>query len=265
MSNKIRIVLAQLKCELLNKEINLKRTLETIKEAKEKNGDYVLFPELFLTGYVMNQKVRSLGEPIEGESIKKIAHCAKEHGIGVIYGFPELEGEKLYNSAAFINKNGEIVGVYRKTHLFHHERTFFEPGNQCPIFSIPQGNIGFLITYDMEFPEMPRILATKGANVIFVLCANMVPYQNYQNTFLQSRAIENHVFTVATNKVGLDSDNIFFGESQVVNPEGKILYKGGNNEEVSVIEINLDDIKRSKGVLDYINNRRVNLYQSEGW
>lgn len=264
MPNLIRIALAQLKCELLNKEVNLKRSIDTIKEAKEKQADYVLFPELFLTGYVMDPKIKGLGETVDGKSLRTIADCAKKYKIGVIYGFPEVEGEKLYNSAAFINKFGEIVDVYRKAHLFHHERKYFVPGDRCPVFQLPQGKIGILITYDIEFPEMARILSIKGAQVIFVVAANMVPYQTYQHTFLHSRAIENHVFTVLTNKVGLDSENIFFGESQVVNPAGIILYKAGNNEEVPVIEIDLNEVEKSKGVLDYLNNRRVDLYKREG-
>ncbi|MEF2094726.1 carbon-nitrogen hydrolase family protein [Bacillus sp. CFBP9009] len=264
MARTLRIALAQLKCELLNKGYNLKRSIEMIKEAKQKQADYVLFPELFLTGYIMNEQIKDLGETVEGESVQAICACAKEYQIGVIFGFPEKQDDCLYNSAVFINKNGEIVDVYRKTHLYHEEQKHFSSGDRCVVIEAPEGKFGLLITYDLEFPEMARLLALQGAEIIFILSANMVPYQIYQNAFVHSRAIENHLFTAVTNKVGLHIDNIFFGESQVVAPDGKTIYKADNNEILPVVEIDLEETERSKGVLNYLSNRRPEFYRGHG-
>lgn len=180
------------------------------------------------------------------------------------YGFPEREGELVYNSAVFIDHNGEILGTYRKNHLFDHEKKHFTPGQHVPVFDTPDGRFGIMITYDMEFPEIARILAMKGAQLLLILNSNMIPYQPYQNIYLRARAMENHVFVAATNKVGLENDSLFFGESEVIHPTGNTIYKSSNNEDLAIVQISLAEINESKGVLDYIANRRSDLYRQEG-
>ena len=261
--NTINIALAQLRCELCNKEMNLLRILKSLEEASKKGADYVLFPELYLTGYIMDQQLAILAETEDGPSIRRIREEAKRYGVGAIVGFPELEGDLLYNTALFIGKNGEIIGKYRKVHLYHREKEWFTPGESFPVFSLPEGNIGLMITYDMEFPEAARILSLKEAQLLLVLAANMVPYQHFQDTFIKARALENHVYTALANMVGLDNENIFFGESQIVHPSGREIYKGKNNEEIPVINLNLSKINSEKQVLDYLHNRRTSVYEAE--
>lgn len=260
----IKIALAQLRCDLLNKEINLKRSIEAIVEAHKKGADYILFPELFLTGYVINTSLVEMGESIEGPSIRALCSYAKKYSIGIIYGFPEKDGDSLYNSAVFIDKNGSIRNVYRKAHLYGEEQKYFTPGEDFSVVEVPEGKFGLMITYDMEFPEMARVLSIKGAEILLILAANMVPYQTYQDTYLHSRALENHVFTLAANNVGLHLDNIFFGESQVVAPNGKALYKADNNEVLQLVDINLEEVEHSKGPLNYLNNRKAEFYRRGG-
>ncbi|SFE54858.1 carbon-nitrogen hydrolase family protein [Alteribacillus iranensis] len=261
MSERVmKLALAQLRCELLDKEYNLRRILFSIESANKKGADFILFPELCLSGYMMSTELYRIAEPVTGDSIMKIAETAKENNIGVVVGFPEKEGEKLYNSAAVIDRDGSLLCTYRKTHLYHTEHDFFTPGDRFPTIELGVGKVGILITYDMEFPEAPRILAKKGVEIILVLEANMVPYQKHQDIYLRSRALENHIYMAATNKVGLHVDNVFFGESQIVHPNGHSLYKAGNNEELPVIEVPLNEAKAAVGVLDYLNNRREDLY-----
>lgn len=261
--NTINIALAQLRCELRNKETNLLRILQSLKEASEKGADYVLFPELYLTGYVMDKQLPLLAETENGPSVQRIRREAKRYRVGAIVGFPELEGDLLYNAALIIGKNGEIIGKYRKVHLYHREKEWFTPGELFPVFSLPEGKIGLMITYDMEFPEAARILSLKGAQLLLILAANMVPYQHFQDTFIKARALENHVYTALANMVGLDNENIFFGESQIVHPNGREIYKGKNNEEIPVISLNLSKTNPEKAVLDYLHNRRTSVYKKE--
>ncbi|HJV46932.1 MAG TPA: carbon-nitrogen hydrolase family protein [Bacillota bacterium] len=260
----LNLAIAQLRSNLFDKETNVYRVLETMSAASNKGADYVLFPELYTTGYFLGERAFDLAESAHGDMIASIAEHAKQLEIGVIVGFPERDGERIYNSAAVINRQGEMLGTYRKTHLFDHEKKWFSPGEQIPIFHIPEAKIGIMITYDMEFPEVARILTIKGAQLILVLSSNMVPYQPYQHTYLRARAIENHVFVATANKVGLENDTIFFGESEIIHPTGTSLYKSLNNEDLAVIPIPLTETIQSKGVLDYIENRRSDLYRREG-
>lgn len=96
----------------------------------------------------------------------------------------------------------------RKFNQKYDRRFFLSP--HLPVFSLPEGNIGIMITYDIEFPEAARILALKGVDILAVLAANMVPYQHYQDIYLHARALENHIYVAAANMVGLDNENIFF-------------------------------------------------------
>lgn len=257
----INIALAQLRCSLYEKEVNLLRMLQSIEEASHKGADYILFPELYLTGYVMDDKLPGLAEPENGPSILKLREKAKECGVGAIVGFPEIDGENFYNTALFIGKDGEIIGKYRKVHLYHREKEWFTAGDSIPVFQLDEGKIGLGITYDMEFPETARTLALKDTNLFLVLAANMVPYQNFQDTFIKARALENHIYVAVANMVGLDNENVFFGESQVVHPSGKVIYKGKNNEEMPVLTLALDETIPEKEMLDYLNNRNTKTYK----
>ena len=262
--SQLSICLAQLRCELANKEMNLLRILQAMDEASRQQADYVLFPELFLTGYLMEDRIHRLAEPEDGPSILQIRRQAKRCRVGAIVGFPERDGDLVYNCALFIGKDGQIVGKYRKVHLYHKEKEWFAPGENLPVFDLPEGRVGLMITYDMEFPETARLLALKEAGLLLVLAANMVPYQHYQDIFLHARALENHVYLAAANMVGLDNENIFFGESQVVHPSGVSLYKAGNNEGVPVIALNLAESNPERELLDYLRNRRTRVYSQEG-
>lgn len=256
----INIAIAQLRPTLYEKDINLLRMLQSIEEASDKGADYILFPELYLTGYVVDEKLLTLTEPEDGPSIQKIRKQAKLFGTGAIVGFPEEEGGKIYNTALFIGKKGEIIGKYRKIHLFHKEKDWFTAGDTLPVFELEEGRIGLSITYDMEFPEVARSLALQDAQLFLVLAANMVPYQDAQDTFIKARALENHMYAVVSNMVGLDSENIFFGESQVVHPSGKVMHKAKNNEEIPVLRLNLEETAPEKEVLDYLCNRKSAIY-----
>ncbi|WP_134704544.1 carbon-nitrogen hydrolase family protein [Ammoniphilus sp. YIM 78166] len=256
--------LAQLRSSLFEKETNLRRVLEAMSMASSKQASYVLFPELYMTGYFLGERVFDLAEPLEGETITRIREQAKRLNTGAIIGFPEREGDNIYNSAAFISRQGEILGTYRKCHLFDQEKLYFSPGEQAPVFEAPEGKFGIMITYDMEFPELARVLAIKGAQVILILSSNMIPYQPYQHIYLRARAIENHVFVATANKVGLENDTLFFGESEIIHPTGTSLYKSLNNEDLAVVPITLTETSSSKGVLNYMENRRGDLYRREG-
>lgn len=257
----INIALAQLRCTLYEKETNLTRMLYTIEQMSDKEVDYIVFPELYLSGYVMDRHIYELAETEKGPSIQQLQAAAKKHHIGLIVGFAEQEGGQLYNTAIIIGKCGEILGKYRKVHLYYLEKEIFSPGNSLPVFDLPEGKIGLGITYDMEFPETARTLALNNVQLFIVLAANMVPYQEFQNVFIKARALENHIYAVITNMVGLDSENVFFGESQIVHPSGKTLYKAKNNEETPIFTLDLMESVPEKEMLDYLHNRNIQSYK----
>lgn len=259
--SEIKIALAQLRCSLYEKEENLIRMLHSIERTSEKEVDYIVFPELFLTGYVIDDKIYELAETDTGSSIQQLQVAAKMYRIGVIVGFAERDGDQLFNTALIIGKKGQILGKYRKVHLYYREKEIFSAGNSLPIFDLPEGKVGIGITYDMEFPETVRTIALQHAQLFIVLAANMIPYQEFQNVFIKARALENHIYAVISNMVGLDSENIFFGESQIVHPSGKTLYKATNNEEIPIFSLDLNETIPEMERLDYLHNRNIQAYK----
>jgi predicted amidohydrolase len=262
----LTIGLAQLWVNSFDKQLNLNRALATIETCKEKGVDYVLFPELFLTGFFIQSQVKELAEPVDGESIHRIRQKAKETGVGVIIGFAEADQDRFYSSAAFIERDGAILGVYRKVHLFDQEQEFFTPGEEFPIFKTALGKMAVMMTFDVEFPEMARIYAVNGAELILVLNAHHVPYEPHQELFLRTRALENQLFIAAANTVGLQESTLFFGESAVISPDGNCLANGGNDEELIVASFDLSDVYRAREEepMKYLENRKSGLYKKHG-
>lgn len=259
----LTIGLAQLKSVLLNKEGNLERAISTIKYCREKQVDYVLFPELFLTGYSIDGYVETMAESLEGEANDLLCKVAKECNVGIIMGFAEKHKHEYYNSAVFIEKNGLISGVYRKAHLFEWEKNSFIPGEEAPIIETAKGKIAMMMTFDAEFPEMARIYALKEAELIMVLSAHFVPYQMHHRIMLRARALENQLFIAVANKIGLEENSIYFGESAFISPRGDFLNKIEHTEKIIIESIDLSLVHKTREQLPmkHLQNRNNKLYK----
>ncbi len=260
----IRLGLAQVRGVLGDKEHNLARALTILHEFSKRGCDYVIFPELFLSGYYIRNHIRQLAEPLTGDSIRALCRQARELNIGVVMGFPEEDNGRFYNSAVLIERNGSITGISRKTHLFAEEKEYFHQGDDCPLHTLVSGErVAIMMTFDLEFPELPRQYALQGADIFVVLHAHTVPYESHQELFLRVRALENQVFVAAANRVGLENTTLFFGVSGVVSPTGEFLVKGGNDEELVTADVDVCDIQtvRQTELMNYLGNRRADIYQ----
>ncbi|KQL43992.1 carbon-nitrogen hydrolase family protein [Brevibacillus choshinensis] len=258
----VTIAIAQIRTKQYDKKSNTHRALTIMRDCKEKGVDYLLFPEMYLTGSYIYDQVPALAEPKDGPHIRVIQEEASRLGIGVIFGFPELAGNKYYNSAAFIDKDGHLNGVYRKVHLFDKEVGIYSPGEEFPVFRTDFGNFALKMTFDTGFPELTRLYALQGAQIVMGLHAHHVPYQTYHELMLRVRAMENQIFIAVANKVGLEKNNLFFGVSSIITPNGEHLYKGGNNEEIRIETIDLAEVnrERERTLMKYLDNRQPRLY-----
>lgn len=264
MGRKLRVSLAQLSCVEGDKEANLSKLVEGVHDAARRGADMVVFPEMYLTGYPPTLEVATLAEPVEGESLQRVARVARQHGIHVVVGFPELDASTsaVYNSAAFIDRTGQVVSIYRKTHLFRDEGKHVEPGQGWEAFEVEGVKYGLLVCFDLEFPEPPRALALEGAEVLLVLSANMVPYAHYHRVFVAARALENHMFVVYCNRAGSSSRYDYVGESAIADPLGRMVCLAGPGPQMVVGEVDLDLIPASQPVFNYFHERRPEMYQS---
>jgi predicted amidohydrolase len=261
MAPTLRLALAQVPSSYREKDANLERAEEVMRTAADRGSEAILFPEMFLTGYFVWDRVRELAEPLDGDSIRRLRGLAAEFRLLTVCGFPELgEDGAVYNTACVVDRDGRLLGGYRKTHLFADEPEAFSAGERFEVFETASGPIGPLICYDLEFPEPARALALGGALVILVSTANMEPYQDSQEVYVRSRALENGIFVALANTIGRDDRYRYFGQSAVADPQGRLLATAGADEEIVVADLDLAAAVEAQRSSPYLDRRRPSLY-----
>lgn len=246
----------------------LKHNCKKILAALDKvQADLIVLPELALSGYYFRDKNEALKyaeQPGNSPRLDSLAELANKNNVHLIVGFAEQRDGCCYNSAALVGPDG-IEHIYRKAHLFNEEKLCFDPGDTPFVVNNINGvNIGIMICFDWVFPEVTRVLAMQGAQLI---CqpANLV-LSFCQQTML-ARCIENRVFAVTANRYGTDNrpqgSLKFTGRSQIVAPGGKLLYRAkSQREELFIMEINprQADDKMLTQYNDVLADRRPELY-----
>lgn len=263
MGETCRIALAQLSVVDGNKVENLRKLEEALKIASEASADILILPELNLSGLASKEQMENMAEPREGESFRRIQHMLKNYPVAVLYSFIEyVSEEEVYITSCFMDKEGQALGYYRKTHLFTDENQFFTRGNEWTKVSLGCLSIGILTCYDIEFPEPARALALQGVNLLIVNSANMAPYEYIHRLFIRARALENQCFVVYCNRIGSNEKYEYRGQSAVVGPDGKIIAEIEENiESVQIVDLSLEDINTSTSVFNYLADRRPELYK----
>jgi 5-aminopentanamidase len=264
MNSLSRIAIVQEDSILEDKTRNLQKAFRLVRSAGEQGAKLILFPEMYLTGYSVEENIQRLAEEVPGPSVNRLAKLAERNDICICMGLPEKSpaSQQLFNSLVCLSNRGEIIAVYRKLHLFDEEKKLFTPGDELQIIDTAIGRIGLLICYDFEFPELARAITLRGADVLLVSSANMQPWCDHQQVYVRARAMENQVFLALANRVGSEKGFNFCGNSVLVNPMGKILAHANMQDPALLIgEIDIDTIRkvRDSGV-SYIKDRRLGIY-----
>jgi predicted amidohydrolase len=243
---------------------NLQRLHQLALEAK--GADLLVLPEMFLTGYNIGvDAVSVLAEVYNGESAQQVARIAKAAGIAILYGYPErTEDGQIYNAVQLIDANGERLCNYRKTHLFGDlDRSMFSPGtNDFPVVELNGWKLGFLICYDLEFPENARRLALEGAELILVPTANMIPFDFIADVTVRARAFENQCYVAYANYCGHEGDIHYCGQSSIAAPDGSRIAQAGLDEALIVGELDRQLMVDSRAANRYLLDRRPELYDA---
>ncbi|MFF4802132.1 carbon-nitrogen hydrolase family protein [Streptomyces sp. NPDC001351] len=221
-------------------------------------------PEMFLTGYAIGDDIGRLAEPADGESADAIADIAGRHGLAIAYGYPERDGETVFNSAQLISAEGIRLANYRKTHLFGcFERDHFTPGEQ-PVVQAELGGlaVGLMICYDVEFPENVRAHALAGTDLLVVPTAQMHPFQFVAESMIPVRAFENQLYVAYVNRVGQEGEFDFVGLSALAGPDGVARARAGRGEELVFADADPAFLAASREANPYLKDRRPGLYGS---
>jgi predicted amidohydrolase len=258
---KLIISLAQINIALGDTRKNIKQAEEAIEEAARRGSHLIVLPELWSTGYALEQG-KDLASPLNVGVFAQLATLATQNKISIVGSLLEKRGLEVANSATFFAPNGRLMGVYRKIHLFRlmEEDRYLQPGSAPLIMDLPWGRTGLAICYDLRFPELFRKYAVQGARMIILPAEWPLERIDHWRTLLQARAIENQCYIVATNSAGPTGSTTFGGHSMIVDPWGKIVIEVGETPTLATAEIELDYVDIVRNRIPVFEDRRPELY-----
>lgn len=280
---KVKIGMTQFHC-VPDREKNMEKAVVQIRELASKGAKIICTQELF-TGLYFPQTIDytkyDWAEPLDGELNQRMKALAKELDVVIVSSYYEYAMDGVYfNSAAVFDADGELLGNYRKHHIpegpQYIEKYYFTPGDSpYLVFKSKYGTFGVLICWDQWFPEPTRILALKGADFVFYPSAigsepdnpDLDTSQTWVDA-IRGHGIHNNFYVCACNRVGREdavdgSGHMeFYGRGFVSDPWGNIVAEGKRKEEDLIIaEIDLDEIKRARDILQFHRDRRPDSYE----
>lgn len=240
-----------------------------VNRLRDVQADLIVLPELAFTGYFFRdrEEVLQLAEPLDDSpTLAVLTALCRGKGMYIVTGFAERRGEKVFNSACLIGPEG-VLYTYRKIHLFHNEKHWFDAGEEpFRVIEVQGIRLGIMICFDWIFPESVRCLALQGADII---CHPSNLVLSYCQQTMLSRCLENGVYAITANRFGVDRRPHgrlrFTGRSQIVAPRGKLLHRApAQREEIFIVEI--DPLQaRNKSFTptnDLFRDRRPEMYET---
>lgn len=267
------IACAQIDCVLGDPKTNREKIIATIRAAAEREAQLVIFPECALTGYAFNSLDEAVpfAEKVDGASAQAFADTCRETKTYAIVGFIEEDDGKFYNAAMLVGPDG-VVGSYRKVHLpYIGIDRFLTPGDRpFEIFELPFGKVGVNICYDISFPEPARALKLMGAELIVLITNWPTAAWRSPQFVANTRALENHVFYAAVDRIGVERGWEFIGRSKVIDCNGDTLAgASADGEELLVVAVELAEANNNRIVnvagayeVDRVKDRRPEFYHS---
>jgi len=234
MTEPIRVAAVQMEPMLGEISRNLARIVAGLEDAAGRGAKLAVFPECALSGYGFGSREEGLAHAValDGPEAAAVVEAAAATGCGCIFGFLEKAGGKLYNACALVGPSG-VVGSYRKIHLpYLGIDMHVDPGDRpLAVHEFAGLRIGMQICYDGAFPEATRVLALLGADLV-ALPTNWPTHSECQaEHMIPTRAMENTLYVMAVNRVGVESGFRFIGASSIADPAGTVLAKAGAAEE----------------------------------
>ena len=267
----MKVAVVQLKAST-DKEANLKKILGHMSSASRQNADLVAFPEfmMFYTGSSQTpRQLAGLAETADGPFVSAIAEHAKQNQIQVVGSFYERSNKRnrVYDTSFVMDISGRVISTYRKIHLYDalgfRESDKLAPGSRIarPVRT-SIGKVGMMICYDLRFPEMSRLLATAGSEILVAPSAWVQGNLKEEHWLAinKTRAIENGCYMVAPDQIG----NIYCGRSLVVDPFGKVLLDMKQKQGIGYANIDPDMVRQTRKVLPLLENRRQDVYSAFG-
>lgn len=277
---RVKVAVTQMACSW-DLDANIKKAEVMVREAAEKGANIILLQELFETPYFCQQEkyeYLKLATTLEdNRAINHFKKIAKELKVVLPISFFERAGNVTFNTLAMIDVSGEILGIYRKTHIpdghSYEEKFYFSPGDTgFKVWNTAYGKIGVGVCWDQWFPEAARAMALLGAEILMYPTAiGSEPIlgedsQTHWQRVMQGHAAANIMPLVASNRIGTEIDETsmtFYGSSFIAGPTGEIIAQADRkNQTVLVAEFDLDKIREKRQGWGVFRDRRPEMYGS---
>ena len=271
MADRLRVACVQINSSG-SKADNLERMEPLVARAAATGADLVLLPEKW-NGLGTHEILSDVAESLEGgETVDAMSRWARMHGITLVGGSiaERREGrEKLSNTCVVFDPQGEIAAVYRKIHMFdvevggvvYRESESEEPGDGPLACEVEGWRLGLTVCYDLRFPELYRILAVEGAELVTVPAAfTLYTGKDHWELLLRARAVENQCYVAAANQWGIVEGKASFGRSSIVDPWGVVLAQAPDEDGVISAELDREHMERIRRTLPSLANRQPAAY-----
>lgn len=267
----MKLALCQMKVGY-DKGDNVKKACSMIREAARSGADVIALPEMFNCPY-SNKYFREYSETSDGETVKTLSELAAELKIYLVGGsIPELKDGKVYNSSFIFDRNGKVIGTHRKVHLFDidveggitfKESDTLTAGSEITVVDTEFCKIGVAICYDVRFPEMARLMALEGAELVILPAAfNMTTGPAHWDLTMRMRALDNQIYFAAVSPAR-DMQGVYqaYGNSCVADPWGSFAAHMDEKEGILYCNIDFDRIKKVRKELPLLKHRREDIYK----
>lgn len=255
-----------------DKGTNIEKALEMIDRAAEGGAELVVLPEMFNCPYDNRFFGSYAEEGASGETLSALRRAAREKRLHIVAGsIPERDGTALFNTAHVVDPQGKILAKHRKMHLFDIDVKdgirFFEsetlsPGRSVTVFDTPACKVGVAVCYDMRFPELMRLMAMEGAELIVVPAAfNQVTGPAHWRLTARARALDNQVYFAAVSPaLNREASYHAYGHTLFVNPWGVVVEELGEEEGLILCDWEKTLVEKTRDELPLLKHRRTDLY-----
>lgn len=256
------------------KQQNLDRGIELVRQASDAGVDVLVLPELFMAYATLDepyQRFLDIAEKVDGPFVSSLAKEVRKAGMYLVVGILErptgLRSRKVHNTAVMLGPDGRVIATHRKIQQFdsfgYEESSRFEPGTEVEgTFKTKFGKFGLMTCYELRFPEIARVLSMEGAELIIVPTAWLAGRmkEDHLHILARARALENTVFVAVASQTG----RIFSGRSIVVDPFGVPICDAGEGEGLTIAQIDTGRIAQVRKVLPNLGQVKMDIY-SKHW
>jgi predicted amidohydrolase len=265
---RIALGLVQMTCEVGDKAANLARAEHLLSELA---GRVVIacLPEMCEVGYDLEgigAALFELAEPIPGPTSEHLGRLARRLDLAIVAGVTERDpdvADLLYDTTVLLDRKGELVGRYRKSHLHPSEHRCFRAGNELPVFELAGLRVGIAVCFEHAFPQIFATLARRGAQLVINPSAVPVGFAHLQDLRTRARAQDNQIFVAAVNHVGTEGAVTYCGRSQVADPRGEVVALAPDGAPAAVVaELHLGLIREQRRQEPVFRALRPELYET---